>query len=675
MIQHYFNTGTTLIVANLELFQKFNTEQVMQDEIRILVDTSVARTVILPRITEFPVRNVRITVVDVTGSASGNNITVLASAGSPNDAINGSPSYTISSNFAANRFEPLDNNDWFVINVGSGGGGAPLAVNMTYAQLIAAIGSNSLITGQLILLTDYATSYYLQYSGALPSGIGGEQVNVGAVEPLLLTAISSNEISMVAESISNPQDLILYLVSVPDGDYEYAAVSGKGCIVKRIDRDLNISRDYDWRTILFRRWETVIGNGNFWSFTPVAGAAFIDTLCFGSQVVNKASVNVGSPLSLSVAFGIPYWLDNTVIDFVNVLLVNIGVAFGNTFRSNGVGAQIMGGCEIASTLNSIVSVSSFANNRFDNFIVNTIVSTLAQSVGNNTVSSFGGNTIESSQGNIVSIIQNNICSKIDSNTGSIIQKNNIPTYNINGNVCDIIADNTNTGDIDGNSCNNIESNSNTGDISGNVCDNISNNTNQGYIFGNIATDISFNSNVGAIENNTMTSNIFTNSNNGNISDNVGRNISANSNSGAIDQNQVIAIYENACGGISQNTGNSINNNTITGSIQNNIVNFLRNNSESSIKSDIDGCSGAYFTTNVLNGSIYRITGNVENCTIDNPIQVHTFVSEVAGKTITPTASMQSVLPPTQSMVDQTDSKHYIMLLAGGALTFPTAITD
>ncbi len=102
--------------------------------------------------------------------------------------------------------------------------------------------------------------------------------------------------------------------------------------------------------------------------------------------------------------------------------------------------------------------------------------------------------------------------------------------------------------------------------------------------------------------------------------------------------------------------------------------MLRNNTETSA-SGIVGCNSAAFTTNVLGGNISRITGNVENCTITNAILVHTFVSEVAGKTITPTASMQSASPATQSMLDQTDDKHYIMLLAGGLLTFPSPITN
>ena len=674
MTQYTFNTGATLNVSSIPEFANLNTQQLPMEEIRILVDTSIARTVILPYSTLFPVRNVKITIVDITGAASGNNITIQASTGVPNDSINGSPSYLVTSNFGAIRLELLNANEWSVINVGAGGGGSALTVNMTYAQLVAAIGANSLITGQRILLTDYATSYYLQYSGALPSGIGGEEVNVGAVEPLLLTAISSNQISMIAESISNPQDLILYLVSVPDGNYEYASISGKGCIVKRIDRELNISRDYDWRTILFRRWETVIGNGNFWSWTPVAGAAFIDTLCFGSQVVNKSGVNIASPLSLSVAFGIPYWLDNTVIDFVNIILADIGIAFGNTISSNGVGSQIMSGCSIANSIGTIVSISSFSNNRFDNFSSNTIISTLADGFTFNTVSQFVLNTIENAQGNNVAQIQNNICSKIEQNTGSDIKNNNIPTYNITGNISKTISGNTNTGDIDGNSCYFIEDNSNAGLINGNVCDIIFSNTNAGNITGNIAGDILTNTNNGNIVANTISSNITGNSCQGTIQDNTGRSISGNNGTGNIQQNNIININDNTCGDIVGNTGSSINDNVITGAIQNNIVNFLRSNTETAV-SGIDGCSGAYFATNVLNGDIYRVVGNVENCTIENPIQVHTFVSEVAVKTISPTASMQSVLPATQSILDQPSNKHYIMLLATGVLTFPTEITN
>ena len=89
MTQYLFNTGSTLNVSSIPEFANLNTQQLPMDEIRILVDTSAPRTVILPYSALFPVRNVKITVVDITGNASGNNITVQASAGSPNDSIAG----------------------------------------------------------------------------------------------------------------------------------------------------------------------------------------------------------------------------------------------------------------------------------------------------------------------------------------------------------------------------------------------------------------------------------------------------------------------------------------------------------------------------------------------------------------------------------------------------------
>ena len=87
MTQYLFNTGSTLNVSSIPEFANLNTQQLPMDEIRILVDTSIPRTVILPYSAIFPVRNVKITVVDITGNAGANNITVQASACITTDRI------------------------------------------------------------------------------------------------------------------------------------------------------------------------------------------------------------------------------------------------------------------------------------------------------------------------------------------------------------------------------------------------------------------------------------------------------------------------------------------------------------------------------------------------------------------------------------------------------------
>ena len=122
MTQYFFNIGTTLNVATIPYFQLLNTQELPNEEIRILVDTSVARTVILPYSSQFPVRNVKITVVDYTGGAGTNNITVEASGGAPADTINGGSSFVISTNSQSSRFELLNANEWYVLSSGGGGG-------------------------------------------------------------------------------------------------------------------------------------------------------------------------------------------------------------------------------------------------------------------------------------------------------------------------------------------------------------------------------------------------------------------------------------------------------------------------------------------------------------------------------------------------------------------------
>ncbi len=84
-------------------------------------------------------------------------------------------------------------------------------------------------------------------------------VNVGPAEPLIVTAISKNKLSILAYSESYPQDIIHYELvdsSTAGGD--------KGRIVYRKDAKWNIAMYEDWRHIKYRRWETAKGSGKYW---------------------------------------------------------------------------------------------------------------------------------------------------------------------------------------------------------------------------------------------------------------------------------------------------------------------------------------------------------------------------------------------------------------------------
>ena len=73
-----------------------------------------------------------------------------------------------------------------------------------YEELTAMRADGVLIAGQKYLLTDYQTVYRQDRGG------GTYEDKVSDVEPLILTAVSTNEFSQVAYSPSYPQDTIWY---------------------------------------------------------------------------------------------------------------------------------------------------------------------------------------------------------------------------------------------------------------------------------------------------------------------------------------------------------------------------------------------------------------------------------------------------------------------------------
>ena len=85
------------------------------------------------------------------------------------------------------------------------------------------------------------------------------------VEPLVLTAISTDEFSSIAYSPTFPQDVIWYNfdneLSPDNTSLFYSSLDRiskgfKGIIIRRIDTQKNIDYSYDWRTMLW--WRNVI---------------------------------------------------------------------------------------------------------------------------------------------------------------------------------------------------------------------------------------------------------------------------------------------------------------------------------------------------------------------------------------------------------------------------------
>jgi hypothetical protein len=603
MYQYKFDSGLSLNVSSIPYFAQLQTEQLPNEEIRILVDTSIPRVVILPYSALFPVRNIKITIVDSTGLAGANNITVQASLGAPNDNINGSPTYFITNNFQATRFELLNTNEWAVINGAAGGGGAPLSISLTYLQLVAAIGANGLVTGQKILLTDYQTAQYIPFSGASPDGIGGEEVNLGVIEPLLLTAISSNEVSLFAESTLFPQDIILYRPIMADRSYEYAAGQGKGCIIFRQDALNNVSRDYDYRNVVFRRWETVVGNGVYLSHQKVVGAAFTDYSPF-YNLLQTQDTAVRSPLGAGVLFGYLYQLDNTLIIYDGCLSNYLGLSVASTY--NGLLAAVPTGSIFA--LNdfkadnfNVVVAGGCLGNKINTFQLNRIgISDFSNAdLANNLCGSVINNEVVVMSNNVMAVIGTNTCYSIDDNSGSQISNNSNPLATIVANIVSYVQGNT-SDNISGNYADEIKFNN--CNVKDNYANKINRNTSGRDIDGNIATMIEDNSNAGIIRNNTMSDAIRLNSmSNGSIENNIGVTIYQNTNTGAITNNIVTFITDN----LGEST---ISNNRGTEIKSNNVLNFIDSNNVGVISGNVLGAKEGE-TSSIIKNVGQEISGN------------------------------------------------------------------
>ena len=127
--------------------------------------------------------------------------------------------------------------------------GANQIINTTYSNLTGLKATSGLLSGQLYRISDFILKWNNQ-------SINDQTVKTAASgEPLIVTAISNNKISHIAQSETYPQDTIYYNINA-SGSYSWGAINNneaiqdfKGWIYRRIDNLLNIDIPYDWRNI------------------------------------------------------------------------------------------------------------------------------------------------------------------------------------------------------------------------------------------------------------------------------------------------------------------------------------------------------------------------------------------------------------------------------------------
>ena len=345
---------------------------------------------------------------------------------------------------------------------------------VTYAELLALILSNTLEPGCFYLITDFQTTHIIPNTATL---------HVGTIEPIIVQALTTNSIHQEASSTIFPADELFY--EVVD-----STTSGgtKGRIYYRYDTIKDNTTWYDWRSVIFRRWESAPASGVFNVLTD-NGGGFNDyytyneiyigqpfgtaPFCFSNELKEITDFGIGafgapsSKLNNFVFIGATYrnifavdCYDNTIgisIGVGNVIIDNVvqilfvNNTIGNNFTNNNIKAQFntniiennFGGNIIGVSFNTNIIGDDFINNRIeDNFQNNSPIgnmfrdNVIGNSFENNEIGdSFTNNTVgDNFSGNFIldSFIQNQI--------GNIFQNNGTttPIQNEFGN--NIIAD-------------------------------------------------------------------------------------------------------------------------------------------------------------------------------------------------------------------------------------------
>ncbi len=133
-----------------------------------------------------------------------------------------------------------------------GGGLIPIK----YDDLILAINHSELKPGSQYLIIDFQTVHHILDNSTSRTG----DINIGELEPLIVKAVSVNELDKEAISTVYPKDIIYYNITsdIRDiafyNDDESPVAKYKGQIYFRHDTIQNVSAWYDFRNVKFRRW-------------------------------------------------------------------------------------------------------------------------------------------------------------------------------------------------------------------------------------------------------------------------------------------------------------------------------------------------------------------------------------------------------------------------------------
>jgi hypothetical protein len=607
------------------------------------VDTSVnAVLIILPNILGSGYGNTKkgFIINDVSGNASVNNITIIAT----NNSINSSSSVKISVDGGTAKVSVANNDEWFAVTEPqtSGGGTGTLTVtSVTYAELVDLINNSTLIEGSYYLINDFQTVFDQPDYSAPLTAASTVQTLVGALEPLIVQAVTTYSINSRAISTVSPTDILEYDVNF--SETEINAEKAYGRISLRID-DQNNKAYYDHRAVTYKRYND--GDGNYVIYYD-NGNDFVDRIttfskgsfnmtinsnsgnkpfllpnsCFGEQSSNTITGDsfcnntFGANCSYNV-FG-----DNCTYNlaYKNFTSNKIGNWFTQNIITNNFGYS-----ELTKELDGNIIGDWFAYNRFIGINCNFSGNKIGNYFGVGTDGGSGANLIDGDDGfrnNVIGDYFNG--NQISNKTGGVgFSSNQIGNYFNSNTITESFVWNSIKHFFNNNQLTNIyfQSNEIQDNFSGNniikgrfkfntIAESFQNNYISNYIFEKNNINYGFSGNnfvagleVGKFDNNIIGSGFGNNFGNSAFSSNRIANSFA---SNGLIGSPLGSFTENVIGNNFNNNpiiGSTFSNNTIAENFQNN-VSIGSNFQNNLIKTDFQTSTiGILFTNNIISGS-------------------------------------------------------------------------
>ena len=214
-----------------------------------------------------------------------------------------------------------------------------------YSGLTLALSANGLIPGQYYLITDFKTCYDQPNYDYQGNPITSGNYKPGSVSPILVLATGTNTISQLAYQPQYSGDTIYYdpYFSVT----EVTAGEAFGRITYRID-DKGNAFDYDFREVLFRRYNTYSANGYYVGTVSIDGLGNVT----GTNTFFQSATSPGNVIGIvnkDSTYGVDFYqvvsiasdtsmivTGNTINAYSNTLYTPSTTESGMSYKQNNI---------------------------------------------------------------------------------------------------------------------------------------------------------------------------------------------------------------------------------------------------------------------------------------------------------------------------------------------------